>query len=158
MNAVEAPRVGPAGSSDTRRCGRPGSCAPPSTRAAPGRWYGLAGGQRGVSAGGASARGVRRAPGFDGTAAVNPLGSQPAPLGPAGGVRHGTGNVPRLAAMRLLVVEDDPRMAALLMRSLQREGYAVGVVGSGEDALWSVLENDYDGSRPLEWCKSRLGS
>ena len=60
--------------------------------------------------------------------------------------------------MRLLVVEDDPRMAALLMRSLQREGYAVGVVGSGEDALWSVLENDYDGSRPLEWCKSRLGS
>jgi two-component system OmpR family response regulator len=46
--------------------------------------------------------------------------------------------------MRLLVVEDDPRMAALLMRSLQREGYAVDAVGTGEDALWSVLENDYD--------------
>jgi two-component system, OmpR family, response regulator len=51
---------------------------------------------------------------------------------------------PRLAAMRLLVVEDDPGMAALLVRGLHREGYAVDVAGNGEDALWSVLENDYD--------------
>ncbi len=47
--------------------------------------------------------------------------------------------------MRLLVVEDDPEMAALLVRSLQHEGYAVDTVGTGEDALWSVQENDYDG-------------
>jgi two-component system OmpR family response regulator len=46
--------------------------------------------------------------------------------------------------MRLLVVEDDPGMAALLVRGLRREGYAVDVAGNGEDALWSVLENDYD--------------
>jgi two-component system, OmpR family, response regulator len=47
--------------------------------------------------------------------------------------------------MRLLVVEDNPGMASLLMRSLQREGYAVDVVGAGEDALWSIRENAYDG-------------
>ena len=46
--------------------------------------------------------------------------------------------------MRLLVVEDDPGMAAMLVRSLQREGYAVDAAETGEDALWSVLENDYD--------------
>jgi two-component system OmpR family response regulator len=46
--------------------------------------------------------------------------------------------------MRLLVVEDDPGMAALLVRSLRREGYAVDAVGNGEDALWSVLERQYD--------------
>ena len=47
--------------------------------------------------------------------------------------------------MRLLVVEDNPGMAAMLVRSLQHEGYAVDAVGTGEDALWSVQENDYDG-------------
>jgi len=46
--------------------------------------------------------------------------------------------------MRLLVVEDDPGMAALLVRSLQREGYAVDAVGNGEDERWSVREKDYD--------------
>jgi two-component system OmpR family response regulator len=49
-----------------------------------------------------------------------------------------------LADMRLLVVEDDPGMAALLVRSLRREGYAVDAADNGEDALWSVRENDYD--------------
>ena len=47
--------------------------------------------------------------------------------------------------MRLLVVEDNPGMASLLVRSLRREGYAVDAVDSGEDALWSVRENEYDG-------------
>jgi two-component system OmpR family response regulator len=47
--------------------------------------------------------------------------------------------------MRLLVVEDDSAMAELLDRSLRREGYAVDVVATGEDALWSALENEYDG-------------
>jgi two-component system, OmpR family, response regulator len=47
--------------------------------------------------------------------------------------------------MRLLVVEDNPGMASLLVRSLRREGYAVDAVHSGEDALWSVRENEYDG-------------
>jgi two-component system, OmpR family, response regulator len=52
--------------------------------------------------------------------------------------------MPRLVGMRLLVVEDDPGMTALLVRSLQREGYAVDAVDNGEDALWSVLEIKYD--------------
>jgi two-component system OmpR family response regulator len=47
--------------------------------------------------------------------------------------------------MRLLVVEDNPGMAALLVRGLKHEGYAVDAVGTGEDALWSVEENEYDG-------------
>ncbi|HEX8762039.1 MAG TPA: response regulator, partial [Pseudonocardiaceae bacterium] len=41
-------------------------------------------------------------------------------------------------------LEDNPGMATLLVRSLQREGYAVDAVDNGEDALWSALENDYD--------------
>ena len=46
--------------------------------------------------------------------------------------------------MRLLVVEDDPGMSAVLVRSLRREGYAVDVAGTGADALWSVREGEYD--------------
>lgn len=38
--------------------------------------------------------------------------------------------------MRLLVVEDETRLAELLARGLQEEGYAVDVAGRGEDALW----------------------
>ncbi len=57
---------------------------------------------------------------------------------------HAAAEVSRLAGMRLLVVEDDPRMAALLVRGLRREGYAVDSADNGEDALWSVRENDYD--------------
>ena len=36
-------------------------------------------------------------------------------------------------------------MAGLLTRSLQREGYAVDSAANGEDALWSAIENEYDG-------------
>ncbi len=46
--------------------------------------------------------------------------------------------------MRLLVVEDEPNMADLLKRGLQREGYAVDVAVNGEDALWSATEVEYD--------------
>jgi two-component system OmpR family response regulator len=46
--------------------------------------------------------------------------------------------------MRLLLVEDDPGMSALLLRGLQREGYSVDAVTAGQDAVWSVLETDYD--------------
>lgn len=35
-------------------------------------------------------------------------------------------------------------MNALLVRGLQREGYSVDAVTGGEDAVWSVLETDYD--------------
>ena len=46
--------------------------------------------------------------------------------------------------MRLLVVEDDPKMAGLLHRGLAEEGYAVDVVESGADAVWAGTENPYD--------------
>jgi two-component system OmpR family response regulator len=46
--------------------------------------------------------------------------------------------------MRLLLVEDDPGMTAMLLRGLRREGYSIDAVTGGEDALWSVLEIDYD--------------
>jgi two-component system OmpR family response regulator len=46
--------------------------------------------------------------------------------------------------VRVLVCEDDPAMARLLRRALVSEGYAVDVVHTGEDALWSGTENAYD--------------
>ena len=47
--------------------------------------------------------------------------------------------------MRLLVVEDDPAMSALLDRGLRRAGYAVDAVATGGDAIWRITETDYDG-------------
>jgi two-component system OmpR family response regulator len=44
----------------------------------------------------------------------------------------------------VLVVEDEAKMASLLRRALEREGYAVDVAGTGQDALWLGTENDYD--------------
>jgi two-component system, OmpR family, response regulator len=46
--------------------------------------------------------------------------------------------------MRVLVVEDEPRMADLLARGLHEEGYAADVAGTGEDALWMARAVDYD--------------
>jgi two-component system OmpR family response regulator len=46
--------------------------------------------------------------------------------------------------MRVLVVEDDPRMAELLRRGLQEEGYAVDVASNGEEGVWLGTENEYD--------------
>ncbi len=46
--------------------------------------------------------------------------------------------------MRLLVVEDEPRMAAVLRRGLTEEGFAVDLATNGEDGSWYAAENDYD--------------
>jgi two-component system OmpR family response regulator len=46
--------------------------------------------------------------------------------------------------MRVLVVEDDPKMAALIRRGLAEEGLAVDVAGRGEDALWMAGSTEYD--------------
>jgi two-component system OmpR family response regulator len=46
--------------------------------------------------------------------------------------------------VRLLVVEDNARMAVLLRRGLTEEGYAVDVATQSEDALWRATEHDYD--------------
>ncbi len=46
--------------------------------------------------------------------------------------------------MRALVVEDEPKMAALIRRGLVEEGYAADVAGTGEDALWMARSTAYD--------------
>ena len=46
--------------------------------------------------------------------------------------------------MRILIVEDSAKMARLLKKGLDRQGYAVDLVGSGQDAIWMASENDYD--------------
>ena len=46
--------------------------------------------------------------------------------------------------MRVLVVEDEVRMAALLKRGLEEDGYAVDVAGTGPDAVWQAGEFPYD--------------
>ena len=45
--------------------------------------------------------------------------------------------------MRVLVVEDEARMAGLLKRALQEEGYAVDVAADGQEGLWLATENAY---------------
>jgi two-component system, OmpR family, response regulator len=46
--------------------------------------------------------------------------------------------------VRALVVEDEPKMAALLRRGLVEEGYAADVAATGEDALWMARAAPYD--------------
>jgi two-component system, OmpR family, response regulator len=46
--------------------------------------------------------------------------------------------------MRLLVVEDEVKMAGLLRRGLEEEGYAVDLARDGAEAVWAGTENDYD--------------
>ncbi|HKD97921.1 MAG TPA: response regulator transcription factor [Micromonosporaceae bacterium] len=46
--------------------------------------------------------------------------------------------------MRVLVVEDQARMAELIRRGLVEEGYAVDVATCGVDAVWRATETAYD--------------
>jgi two-component system OmpR family response regulator len=46
--------------------------------------------------------------------------------------------------MRVLVVEDEPRMADVLRRGLTEDGCAVDVAGTAEDGAWYAAENPYD--------------
>jgi two-component system, OmpR family, response regulator len=46
--------------------------------------------------------------------------------------------------MRVLIVEDDLRMASLVRRGLTGEGLAADVAGTGEDALWMAQAHPYD--------------
>jgi two-component system OmpR family response regulator len=45
--------------------------------------------------------------------------------------------------MRVLVVEDEKRLAEGLRRGLEAEGFAVDVAATGTDGLWLATENDY---------------
>jgi two-component system OmpR family response regulator len=65
--------------------------------------------------------------------------------------------------VKLLVVEDDVRMAELLRRGLTREGWAVDIAGNAVDARHAVLTTPYDavvcdvglpgGESGLDWCR-----
>jgi len=46
--------------------------------------------------------------------------------------------------VRVLVVDDEVRLAALIKRGLAEDGHAVDVVGEGTNALWMASENGYD--------------
>jgi two-component system, OmpR family, response regulator len=46
--------------------------------------------------------------------------------------------------MRVLVVEDELRMASLIRRGLVTEGLAADIAATGEDALWMAQAHEYD--------------
>jgi len=46
--------------------------------------------------------------------------------------------------MRVLVVEDEAKLARLLARGLGEEGHVTDVAGRGEDALWMAKATPYD--------------
>jgi len=46
--------------------------------------------------------------------------------------------------MRVLVVEDEFKMARAIRRGLEQEGYAVDLAPDGEEGLHLAMENDYD--------------
>ncbi|HEX4700482.1 MAG TPA: response regulator transcription factor [Actinomycetes bacterium] len=65
--------------------------------------------------------------------------------------------------MKVLVIEDDVRMAGLLRRGLEQEGWAVDVVGDALDARHAVISTPYDAvvcdvglpgeESGLDWCR-----
>jgi two-component system OmpR family response regulator len=46
--------------------------------------------------------------------------------------------------MRVLMVEDDVKMASLVRRGLAEEGHAADVASTGEDAVWMAQAHPYD--------------
>jgi two-component system, OmpR family, response regulator len=46
--------------------------------------------------------------------------------------------------MRVLIVEDEAKLAKLLERGLREEGYAADIAARGEDALWMAGAASYD--------------
>lgn len=46
--------------------------------------------------------------------------------------------------LRVLVVDDEVRLAETVQRGLAAEGFVVDIVHDGQDALWAATENVYD--------------
>lgn len=46
--------------------------------------------------------------------------------------------------MRILIVEDEKRMASFIQKGLRQEKYAVDVVNNGDEAIKLISANDYD--------------
>jgi two-component system OmpR family response regulator len=51
---------------------------------------------------------------------------------------------PHSPTMKILLLEDDVRLAPLIGRALRREGNAVDITGRVEDAAWHAAESTYD--------------
>jgi len=49
-----------------------------------------------------------------------------------------------LGTVRILIVEDEVKMAGLIRRGLREEGMAADVAARGEDALWMAGSTEYD--------------
>ena len=47
-------------------------------------------------------------------------------------------------SMRILLVEDEPRMADVIAKGLRENSYAVDMAADGDDALYQASVNDYD--------------
>ena len=59
-------------------------------------------------------------------------------------LRELTSYLPYDAAMRLLLVEDDSRIARFVAKGLREQAYAVDIAGTGDDALYQAEINTYD--------------
>lgn len=46
--------------------------------------------------------------------------------------------------MRFLIVEDEPKMAAVIRRGMRGEGMAADIAANGEDAIWMAGSTGYD--------------
>lgn len=46
--------------------------------------------------------------------------------------------------MRILVIEDEPKVARFLERGLRQQAYAVDVAGNGEEGLRLAMDHEYD--------------
>ena len=46
--------------------------------------------------------------------------------------------------MRVLIIEDELRMASLIRRGLVHEGLSADIAGTGEDAVWMAQAHEYD--------------
>src|SRR5436190_3017999 len=49
-----------------------------------------------------------------------------------------------LPDMRILVIEDEPRLVRNLAKALREEGYAVDTAAAGDDGLFKAETYDYD--------------
>jgi CheY-like chemotaxis protein len=60
--------------------------------------------------------------------------------------------------MRVLVAEDEIRMAVLLKRALEEESHAVDVAADGPQGLWMATENAYGRSSWMSCCPAMRSS
>src|ERR671915_338026 len=59
-------------------------------------------------------------------------------------MKHGTAHDNPKTAMRLLVIEDEAKLAAYLHKGLSENGYVVDVAATGIDGRHMALEGSYD--------------